>query len=197
MRLLLATLSHETNTFSPVPTKLERFCRDGTALLSGQTAIDFFRGTGTCMGGYLAVADEAGAEVVVPVCASAPPSGPVDSDAYETMCRMITDAVAKGGFDALWLDLHGAMVTDRFDDGEGELLRRIRAIDPKTPICVAPGGLRTAQVPYVANIDLPDYGDSILPDQAAKRALVSSLLLGRPARPGAVAPQVPLGPGAH
>ena len=43
----------------------------------------------------------------------------------------------KGGFDALWLDLHGAMVTDRFDDGEGELLRRIRAIDPKTPICVA------------------------------------------------------------
>ena len=43
----------------------------------------------------------------------------------------------KGGFDALWLDLHGAMVTDRFDDGEGELLRRIRAIDPTTPICVA------------------------------------------------------------
>ena len=137
MRLLLATLSHETNTFSPVPTKLERFCRDGTTLLSGQTAIDFYRGTGTCMGGYLAVADELGAEVVVPVCASAPPSGPVDSDAYETFCRMITDAVAKGGFDALWLDLHGAMVTDRFDDGEGELLRRIRAIDPKTPICVA------------------------------------------------------------
>src|ERR1700722_17533844 len=104
MRLLLATLSHETNTFSPVPTKLERFCRDGTALLSGQTAIDFFRGTGTCMGGYLAVADE-------------------------TMCRMITDAVEKGGFDALWLDLHGAMVTELFDDGEGELLRRIRSID--------------------------------------------------------------------
>ena len=61
----------------------------------------------------------------------------MDSDAYETCCGMITDAAAKGGFDALWLDLHGAMVTDRFDDGEGELLRRIRAIDAKTPICVA------------------------------------------------------------
>ena len=82
------------------------------------------------MGGYLAVADELDAEVVVPVCASAPPSGPVDSEAYETFCRMITDAVAQGGFDALWLDLHGAMVTERYDDGEGELLRRIRAIDP-------------------------------------------------------------------
>ena len=41
MRLLLATLSHETNTFSPVPTKLERFCRDGASLLTGQAAIDF------------------------------------------------------------------------------------------------------------------------------------------------------------
>ncbi len=137
MRLLLATLSHETNTFSPVPTKLERFCRNGTTLLTGQTAIDFFRGTGTCMGGYLAVADELKAEVVVPLCASAPPSGPVDSKAYETFCRMITDAVAQGGFDAIWLDLHGAMVTERYDDGEGELLRRIRAIDARTPLCVA------------------------------------------------------------
>ena len=120
-----------------MPTKLDRFCRDGTTLLTGQAAIDFYRGTGTCMGGYLAVADEINAEVVVPVCASAPPSGPVDSEAYETFCRMITDAVAQGGFDALWLDLHGAMVTERFDDGEGELLRRIRAIDPHTPLCVA------------------------------------------------------------
>jgi microcystin degradation protein MlrC len=137
MRLLLATLSHETNTFSPVPTRLQRFCRNGTALLTGQTAIDFYRGTGTCMGGYLAVAEELNAEVVVSLCASAPPSGPVDSEAYETFCRMITDAVAQGGFDAIWLDLHGAMVTERYDDGEGELLRRIRAIDPQTPLCVA------------------------------------------------------------
>jgi microcystin degradation protein MlrC len=137
MRLLLATMSHETNTFSPVPSKLERFCRNGTTLLSDQAAIDYYRGTGTCMGGYLAVAEEAGAEIVVPLCASAPPSGPVDSEAYETFCRMITDEVAKGGFDGIWLDLHGAMVAERFDDGEGELLRRIRAIDPVTPICVA------------------------------------------------------------
>src|SRR3954469_1195748 len=91
MRLLLATMSHETNTFSPVPTKLDRFCRNGDTLLSGEAAIDFYRGTGTCMGGYLAVAEEAGAEVVVPVCAAAPPSGPVDRAAYETMCGLITD----------------------------------------------------------------------------------------------------------
>jgi len=137
MRLLLATMSHETNTFSPVPTKLARFCRDGTTLLKGQAAKEFFRNTGTCMGGYLAVADGEGAEVVVPVCASAPPSGRVDSDAYETFCRLITDEVAKGGFDGIMLDLHGAMAAEEYDDGEGELLRRIRAIDAKTPLCVA------------------------------------------------------------
>ena len=70
MRLLLATMSHETNTFSPVPTKLERFARDGKTLLQGQAAIDHYRGTGTCMGGYLAVAAELGAEVWW--CRSAP-----------------------------------------------------------------------------------------------------------------------------
>src|SRR4051794_8061714 len=126
MRLLLATMSHETNTFSPVPTKLDRFCRDGTTLLSGQTAIEFYRGTGTCMGGCRAVAEETGAEGVVPVCPSAPSSGPVDHETYETFCRLITNAVAQGGFDGIWLDLHGAMVAEEFDGGEGELLSLIR-----------------------------------------------------------------------
>jgi microcystin degradation protein MlrC len=35
------------------------------------------------------------------------------------------------------LDLHGAMAVETFEDGEGELLRRLRAIDRTTPICVA------------------------------------------------------------
>src|SRR5438067_10547603 len=37
----------------------------------------------------------------------------------------------------MFLDLHGAMVTESLEDGEGELLRRIRAIDPRTPIAVS------------------------------------------------------------
>src|SRR3546814_562430 len=48
----------------------------------------------------------------------------------------ICEAVAKG-CDALLLDLHGAMVTEGFDDGEGELLRRIRQVAPDLPIAVA------------------------------------------------------------
>ena len=137
MRLLLATMSHETNTFSPVPTKLARFCRDGVTLLKGQAAIEYYRNTGTCMGGFLNVAAEAGAEVVVPVCASAPPSGRVDAGAFETFCSLICDEVRKGGFDGIMLDLHGAMAAEGFEDGEGELLRRVRAIDAVTPVAVA------------------------------------------------------------
>ena len=53
------------------------------------------------------------------------------------MAGVICDAVAKGGYDGIMLDLHGAMVTESVEDGEGELLRRIRAIDPTTPIAVS------------------------------------------------------------
>jgi len=137
MRLLIAALSHETNTFSPVPTPRARFCRDGRELLEGERAIAFFRGTGTCMGGFLKVAEEAGAEVTVSIVAHAPPSGPVQREAYEGFCQAICDAVATGGYDAILLDLHGAMVAEGYEDGEGELLRRIRAIDPATPIGIA------------------------------------------------------------
>ncbi|MBK1659467.1 M81 family metallopeptidase [Paracraurococcus ruber] len=137
MRLLLAALSHETNTFSPVPTPRTRFCRDGKELLEGERAIAFFRGTGTCMGGFLKVAEEAGAEIVVSIVAHAPPSGPVQREAYEGFCDAICGAVAQGGWDGILLDLHGAMVAEGFEDGEGELLRRIRAIDPTTPIAIA------------------------------------------------------------
>lgn len=72
----------------------------------------------------------------MPIAAAAWPSGPVDDAAFEAICAAIVDAVAQG-CDAVLLDLHGAMVTQTFDDGEGELLRRIRAVAPHVPIGVA------------------------------------------------------------
>jgi microcystin degradation protein MlrC len=61
----------------------------------------------------------------------------VQDEAFERMTRTIVDTVARGGWDGILLDLHGAMVTERYEDGEGELLRRIRAVDAHTPIGVA------------------------------------------------------------
>ena len=136
MRLLIAMMKHETNTFSPVPTPLARFGH-GPGPLYGEAAIRAYRGTGSGLGAYLDLAERERAEVILPIAAGAPPSRPVEDAAFEHMAGIICDAVAKGGYDGMFLDLHGAMVTESFEDGEGELLRRIRAIDSNTPIAVS------------------------------------------------------------
>jgi len=106
MRILIAKVSHETNTFSPVPTPVARFCPDGETLLTGQAAIDFYQGTTSCIGRYLAIADELGAEVVLPVAAAAPPSRPVDDD-----CLLYTLDVYKR--QSLHRDRHGSDIAQR------------------------------------------------------------------------------------
>jgi len=135
-RLVIAQFKHETNTFSPVPTPLERFARAGRQPLSGDAVREEFRGTGSAIGAMIDLAEEAGADIILPVAADAPPSGPVAQEAYDWIASRICDAV-RGGCDALLLDLHGAMVSEDYEDGEGELLRRLRAFAPFLPIGVA------------------------------------------------------------
>jgi len=139
-RVVVAMMSHETNTFSPVITDLARFSRGGANTsdrlpLAGADAIATFSNTKSCLGGYLKVCQQQGAEVMVPVAGNAAPSGPVEDDAYEYMVQAIVDVV--DDCDAMLLDLHGAMVTRSHPDGEGELLRRLRAARPELPIAVS------------------------------------------------------------
>ena len=136
MHVLLAQMKHETNTFSPVPTDLARFARGQPAPFYGQEAYDAYKGTGSALGGFIDECERAGVTLSVPIAANAWPSGPVDDLAFEHMCQRICDGVAQG-CDAVLLDLHGAMVTRSLEDGEGELLRRIRAIAPGVPVGVA------------------------------------------------------------
>ena len=136
MKIVIAQMKHETNTFSPVPTRLERFSGGREQPLDGRAAIDALSGTGSASAALLDLALKAGAQVDFALAANAPPSGPVESEAFDYMCGRICDAVRRG-CDSILLDLHGAMVTRSYDDGEGELLRRIRAIAPKVPIGIA------------------------------------------------------------
>ena len=78
-----------------------------------------------------------------PLCwCSAEPSSYVTRDAFERVSKLICDGLGSmQELDAVYLDLHGAMVTEHFEDGEGELLRRVREI-------VGPG------VPIVISLDL-------------------------------------------
>src|SRR5215468_6125076 len=129
-KIVIASMMHETNTFSPVPTPLESF-----RPLSGEAAIAEFKHTNTQVGGFLDVAQRMGAEIVVPLTANAHPSGHVEHRAYEDMCDAILGGI-RGGCDAAFLALHGAMVAEHVDDGEGELLRRIRRVAPRLPVAV-------------------------------------------------------------
>jgi microcystin degradation protein MlrC len=135
MKFVIAQMQHETNTFSPVPTPWEEFGPKGPYL--GRDAFEAMKGKGMAMAAFLDLAAKIGAEVVTPVAAWANPSGPVDGNAYDRICEVICNAVAKG-CDAVLLDLHGAMVVaNRTDDGEGTLLEKVRAIAPRTPIAVS------------------------------------------------------------
>ena len=134
-RVVLAMMKHETNTFSPVPTDLARFSKGAERPPEGEAVLAAYRGTGSCIAGFIDMAEAAGAEIAASIAANAPPSGPVETAAYEHVRDAILASV-RAGCDAILLDLHGAMVTERHEDGEGELLARIREIAPEVPIGV-------------------------------------------------------------
>ena len=130
MKILIARLNHETNTFSPVATPLSAFnpTFDSDAYRDN-------KGMQTAMSAFIDLAEQLGATLVTPVSASANPSGRVAAAAYDELSERIVSAAA--GVDAILLDLHGAMVTEHSDDGEGDLLARLRAVAPGVPIGVA------------------------------------------------------------
>ncbi|MBK7060341.1 MAG: M81 family metallopeptidase [Rubrivivax sp.] len=130
MKILIARLNHETNTFSPVPTPLESFFPS-----YGAAAYRDNKGMRTAMAAFIDLAEAMGATLVTPVSATANPSGKVQADAYDALTQAIVDAAP--GCDAILLDLHGAMVAENSVDGEGDLLARVRAAAPGVPIGVA------------------------------------------------------------
>ncbi len=133
MRILIAMMKHETNTFSPVVADWKRF--EDWGAHHGKDALEAYEGTAMPMGAYIELARSVGAEIVTPVAAEAMPAGLVTKEAYENLVNPILDAVREG-VDAAMLDLHGAMVSEVTPDGEGTLLERIREIDPDLPIAV-------------------------------------------------------------
>jgi len=136
VRLFLAMLSHETNTFSNVPTDRAQF--EARDLRYGGEIVERFRGTGTCLGGMIEAAQGLGATLVPSVAAAASPAGYVTRDIYEHVKRrMLADLEAAGRLDGVLLDLHGAMVPEGLDDGEGDIIAAVRqAVGPRVPIAV-------------------------------------------------------------
>ena len=135
MRLLLAMMKHETNTFSPVVTDLKRFRAWG--LHEDAAVVTAYRGTNHPLAAFIDSAEAAHADIVTPVAAEAMPSGLVQKEAYDYLCGRILSALRdQGPFDGAMLDLHGAMVAEPDWDAEGGLLEAMRQIAPDLPIAV-------------------------------------------------------------
>jgi microcystin degradation protein MlrC len=129
-------LSHETNTFSTIPTDRTQF--EARNLHYGGEVLETFRGTGTCLGGMIGAAERLGVQLAPSVGASASPAGRVTRDIYDHVKgRMLADLGAGGPWDGVLLDLHGAMVPEGLDDGEGDVIAAVRgAVGPRVPIVV-------------------------------------------------------------
>ena len=138
-RIAIAGFQHETNTFAPLPTLYENFARGGAwpALTSGADVIETFTGLNIPLGGFIGAGEDF--ELVPVLWAGAEPGGYVGQSAFDRIAGMICEGIAEAGaLDGVYLDLHGAMVSENFEDGEGELLRRVRGvIGPELPLTVS------------------------------------------------------------
>src|SRR5205814_5920967 len=79
-----------------------------------------------------------GIEPVPTVMAWGMPSGPLDAETFETLSHDLLSRLRAGRpLDGVLLSLHGAMVSETFDDADGEILRRVReGIGPDSPLVV-------------------------------------------------------------
>ena len=125
MKILLVALAHETQCFIPEITGADRF-----RTLRGDEILGC-AGDGSTIDGFLEVARRQGWTVIPTVAASAMSSGRVADAVFEAYWREV-EAVARPaiaeGIDAIYLGLHGAMVTETIEDPEGELIARLRAL---------------------------------------------------------------------
>jgi microcystin degradation protein MlrC len=144
MKIAIGAFQHETNTFAPTRASFAHFERGGgwPGLTRGGKIFETVAGMNIPIAGFIDAARPMGWELAPLSYAQASPSAQVTDDAFERIAGMlIEDLKGARGIDALFLDLHGAAVIESHEDGEGELLRRIRAL-------VGP------ELPLVASLDL-------------------------------------------
>ena len=140
MRVLVAGYQHETNTFAPSKADWAAFNRGDSfpAFVRGAAMLEQMRGVNLPIGGFIDAARTQGWQLVLSSWCGAIPSAHVTEDAFERISASILADVNRGGFDAVYLDLHGAAVAEHVDDSEGELIARIRhAVGPALPIVVS------------------------------------------------------------
>src|SRR4051812_43976382 len=128
-RIAVGAFLHETNTFAPTKASYDDFVHGGgwPSMAQGTDVLKIMRNINSGLAGFVEQAEARGWELVPTISCGASPSAHVTEDAFERITKVIVDGIAAAGkIDAVYLDLHGAMVTEHLDDGEGEILARVR-----------------------------------------------------------------------
>jgi len=135
--VLVGSFMHETNTF--VPDLTERADFEAGRVHDGDALVEALSGTATPLGGIVDALDDADGTPVPTLAARAEPGGPVSADAYDRYADRIVAAARENAddVDGVALALHGAMVPEDGDDGEGSLLARVRAAVGDRPVVAA------------------------------------------------------------
>lgn len=140
-RIAFGGFQHETNTFAPSKATHAEFLKPGAwpGLTRGEALFDAIKGINIPIAGYVEAARQQGHELLPLSWSNATPSAHVTEDAYERIVAQLLEDLSKlKDLDGLYLDLHGAMVAEHVDDGEGELLARVRdLVGPDLPIAVS------------------------------------------------------------
>ena len=141
-RIAVGGFQHETNTFAPVMADLDDFMKGGgplPPLTRGPGILDAVAGSNVPLAGFVDEVRSQGHDLAPLLLGATMPSAHVTTRAFETIAAWMADDLRNAGrVDAIYLDLHGAMVAEHVEDGEGELLRRLRAVaGPDLPIVIS------------------------------------------------------------
>ena len=140
MRIATGGLSHESSTFTPVPTTIESYRE--RFLLEGDDILNTFAGTNTPIGGFIAGAQAHDFELIPTLFGEPQPSAPTPRPLYDKLLGRILDGIAKAmPLDGVLLELHGSMAVGDLDaadglgDAEGHLLAAVReTVGPHVPV---------------------------------------------------------------
>jgi microcystin degradation protein MlrC len=137
-------MQHETNTFAPSRADYKAFEAGGgwPGVQYGEPVFAAVEGANIPAAGAIQSLRAQGHQLVATAWGAASPSAHVTTDAFERIVGELISHLKRAlPVDGVYLDLHGAMVTEAHDDGEGEILRRVREVVG-------------ARVPVAASLDL-------------------------------------------
>src|SRR6195256_6438433 len=159
-RIAVGAFLHETNTFAPTKATYADFVHGGgwPSMAHGAEVLKVMRKINVGLAGFVDSAGANGWELIPTIACGGSPSAHVTKDAFERIVKVMVDGIAAAGpLDAVYLDLHGAMVTEHLDDGEGEILARVRKVIGKDLLLVVSLDLHANVTP-----EMVEHADALI-----------------------------------